>query len=81
LISDLFAIFGSKRKSYLILTSLIASFCWLILALSSNYTFWFLLIILTISSFAYAFQDVMTDALMTEIDKKEKALAQFQSIQ
>jgi MFS family permease len=81
LISDLFAIFGSKRKSYLILTSLIASFCWLILALSPNYTVWFLLIILTISSFAYAFQDVVTDALMIELGKREKALVQFQSIQ
>lgn len=81
LISDLIPVFGSKRKSYLILTSFLAAFCWLILSLTQNYTVWFLLIILTISSFAYAFQDVVTDALMIEIGKKEKRLAEFQSIQ
>ncbi|MCS7184178.1 MAG: MFS transporter [Patescibacteria group bacterium] len=81
LISDLFSLWGSKRKSYLILTSLIASLCWLILALTTDYSVWLLLIILTISSFAYAFQDVVTDALMIEVGKKEKRLIDFQSIQ
>ncbi|MEM0476545.1 MAG: MFS transporter [Candidatus Aenigmatarchaeota archaeon] len=81
LISDLIPIFGSKRKSYLVLTSLLAAFCWLILAFTQNYNVWLLLIILTISSFAYAFQDVVTDALMIEIGKKEKRLAEFQSVQ
>jgi len=81
LISDLFPIKGSRRRNYLILTSLVASFCWLILALTSNYNVWFLLLILTISSFAYAFQDVVTDAYMVEIGKKENSLREFQSIQ
>ena len=81
LISDLLPLFGSKRKSYLIFSSLLAAFCWLTLALSQNYTPWFLLLILTISSFAYAFQDVVTDALMIEIGKKEKRLIEFQSFQ
>lgn len=81
LVSDLIPIFGSKRKSYLILTSLLAAICWLTLSLTQNYTVWLLLTILTISSFAYAFQDVVTDALMIEIGKKEKKLATFQSIQ
>ncbi len=81
LISDLISIFGSKRRSYLILTSLLAALCWLSLSLTQNYTVLFLLIILTISSFAYAFQDVVTDALMIETGKKEKRLAEFQSVQ
>jgi MFS family permease len=81
LISDLFPIKGSRRRNYLILTSLVASFCWLILALTSNYNVWLLLLILTISSFAYAFQDVVTDAYMVEIGKKENSLREFQSIQ
>ncbi|GBD34321.1 Folate-biopterin transporter [bacterium HR35] len=80
-ISDLIPLFGSKRKNYLILSSLLAAFCWLILALTSNYNVWFLLLILTISSFAYAFQDVVTDALMIEIGKKENRLSEFQSFQ
>ncbi len=81
LISDLIPIFGSKRKSYLVLTSLLAAFCWLILSFTQNYTVWLLLIILTFSSFAYAFQDVVADALMIEIGKKEKRLAEFQAVQ
>jgi MFS family permease len=81
LISDLFPLFRSRRRNYLILTSLIASFCWLILALTSDYSVWLLLLILTFSSFAFAFQDVVTDALMIETGKREKALAQFQSMQ
>jgi len=81
LISDLFPIKGSRRRNYLILVSLIASFCWLILALTSNYNVWILLLILTFSSFAYAFQDVVTDAYMVEIGKKENKLREFQSVQ
>jgi MFS family permease len=81
LISDLFPIKGSRRRNYLILTSLIASFCWLILALTSKYNVWLLLLILTFSSFAYVFQDVVTDAYMVEIGKKENKLKEFQSIQ
>lgn len=81
LISDLIPLFGSKRKSYLIITSLIAASCWFLLSSTSNYSVWILLVILTISSFAYAFQDVVTDALMIEIGKKENKLAEFQAIQ
>jgi MFS family permease len=79
LISDSLPLFGSRR-SYLILTSLVASFCWLILALTSDYSVFLLLFILTLSSFAFAFQDVVTDALMIEVGKKENALVQFQSM-
>ncbi len=81
LISDLFPIKGSRRRNYLILVSLIASLCWLILALTQNYNVWLLLLILTFSSFAYAFQDVVTDAYMVEIGKKENKLREFQSVQ
>lgn len=81
LISDLFPIKNSRRRNYLILTSLLASLLWLTLALTSNYNVWFLLLILTLTSFAFAFQDVVTDALMIELGKKEKALREFQGIQ
>ncbi len=81
LISDLIPLKGSRRRNYLILTSLIAAFCWFILALTPNYNVWFLLIVLTFSSFAYAFQDVVTDALMIELGKRENALREFQGIQ
>jgi len=81
LISDLFPIKGSRRRNYLILTSIITSFCWLILALTQNYNVWLLLLILTFSSFAYAFQDVVADAYMVEIGKRENKLREFQSVQ
>ncbi len=81
LISDLLPIKGSRRRNYLILTSLVAAFCWLILALTQNYNVWLLLLILTFSSFAFAFQDVVTDAYMVEIGKKENKLREFQSVQ
>jgi MFS family permease len=80
-ISDNFPIFGSRRKSYLIIVSLLAGLGWLLLALTHNYTVGLLLVILTLSSFAYAFQDVVTDAHMIEMGKKENALTEFQSIQ
>jgi MFS family permease len=80
-ISDTLPLFGSRRRSYLILVSLVAAAGWLVLALTHNYTVGFLLLVLTLSSFAYAFQDVVTDALMIELGKKEKALAEFQSVQ
>lgn len=80
-ISDTLPVFGSRRRSYLVLVSLLAASSWLILALTHNYTVGFLLSVLTLSSLAYAFQDVVTDALMIELGKKENALAEFQSVQ
>lgn len=81
IVSDTRPIFGSRRKNYLVLVSLLAAWCWFSLALAPAYTIWFLLIMLTLSSFAYAFQDVVADAMMIEVGKKEQALAEFQSVQ
>ncbi len=67
MISDLFPIFGSRRKSYLVLTSLCAAACWLILALLPDPSIAApLLILLTLIYMAYAFQDVVSDGLMVE---------------
>ena len=67
LVSDLFPIFGSRRKSYLMLTSLFAAAAWFILAcLPDPGVARLLLLFMTLIYMAYAFQDVVTDGLMVE---------------
>jgi predicted MFS family arabinose efflux permease len=81
MISDLFPIFGSRRKSYLILTSLFAAGAWLLLASLGQYTAGLLLLIMTWIYMAYAFQDVVSDGLMVETGQPLNMTGQFQSIQ
>ena len=81
IISDLCPIFGSRRKSYLILTSLLAAAVWLILAFLSAPAVLPLLLLLTVVYMAYAFQDVVTDGLMIETGQPLNMTGQFQSIQ
>ena len=81
-ISDLCPIFGSRRKSYLILTSLIAAAAWLVLAFMPDPgVVRLLLILMTLIYMAYAFQDVVTDGLMVETGQPLNMTGQFQSIQ
>ena len=82
MISDLFPIFGSRRKSYLILTSLVAAAAWLVLAyLPDPSVVSLLLLLMTMIYMAYAFQDVVTDGLMVETGQALNMTGQFQSIQ
>ncbi len=81
MISDLFPLFGSRRKSYLVLSSLFAAVCWLILSFTSAYTTTLLLVFITLIYMAYAFQDVVTDGLMVETGQPLNMTGQFQSIQ
>ncbi|MFH1208574.1 MAG: MFS transporter [Candidatus Omnitrophota bacterium] len=81
-ISDLFPIFGSRRKSYLMLTSLFAAAAWLILAfLPDPGIARLLLLFMTLIYMAYAFQDVVSDGLMVETGQPLNMTGQFQSIQ
>jgi MFS family permease len=82
MISDLFPIFGSRRKSYLILTSFVAASAWLVLAfLPDPSVVGLLLLLMTLIYMAYAFQDVVTDGLMVEAGQPLNMTGQFQSIQ
>jgi len=82
MISDLFPIFGSRRKSYLILTSLFTTAVWLILTFLPGYNAAkLLLLLMTLIDMAYAFQDVVTDGLMVETGQSLNMTGQFQSIQ
>jgi MFS family permease len=80
-ISDSFPVFGYRRKSYLLLTSMVAGFAWLFLAGIKTYTVSLLLTFITISYMAYAFQDVVTDALMVEVGKPLNLTGYFQAVQ
>lgn len=80
-ISDSFSIFGYRRKSYLIVTSLAAAGIWFVLGRQTEYTIPFLMVLFVASSFAYAFNDVVCDGLMVETGKKHELTEQFQSWQ
>ncbi len=80
-ISDTFPIFGSRRKSYLILSSLLAMAAWGLLAATEAYTVPLLLLLFSVSSLAYAFQDVVTDGLMVETGKPLGLTGRFQAVQ
>lgn len=81
-ISDLFPIFGSRRKSYLILTSIFAAVAWIVLAFLPDYSAArLLLLLMTLIYMAYAFQDVVSDGLMVETGQPLNMTGQFQSIQ
>jgi MFS family permease len=81
IISDTLPIFGYRRKSYLILTAVLAAFIWFYLGQIDNYTVKTLLTLFIISSLAYAFMDVVCDALMVENGKPYNLTGRFQSVQ
>ncbi len=81
IISDCFPIAGSRRKSYLLITSLVVTLSWVALAMTKNYTAGFLLLLFCICDMAYAFQDVVTDGLMVEAGQPLNLTGQFQSVQ
>lgn len=80
-ISDSFPLFGTKRKSYLVLTSGLAAGSWIFLGTLEVLTLGSLLLIISICYLAYAFQDVVTDGLMIDIGKPLNLTGQFQSVQ
>lgn len=81
IISDALPIFGSRRKSYLLATALLAAAIWFALGQIENYTVRTLLLLFTLSSVMYAFMDVVTDGLMVETGKPLGLTGRFQSVQ
>lgn len=80
-ISDTCPLGGSKRKSYLLLSSLIAAAAWFSLGISGTFTVGWLLFWVTMAYMAYAFQDVVADGLMVEVGQPSQMTGRFQSIQ
>ena len=81
IISDAVPIFGSRRKSYLVFTAVLASIIWFSLGQTENHTVKLLLVLFTVSSAVYAFMDVVCDGLMVETGKPHNLTGRFQSIQ
>lgn len=81
IISDAFPLFGYRRKSYLIVTTIASAAIWFTLGQIKQYDITTLIILFTLSSAAYAFMDVLCDALMVENGKAHGLTGRFQSIQ
>ena len=80
-LSDAFPIFGLRRKSYLLITTLGAALVWSVLGFLNNYSVGQLLILFSLSSVFYSFMDVLCDALMVETGQPYKLTGRFQSVQ
>lgn len=81
IISDAFPLGGYRRRSYLLLTTASAAVIWFMLGLTEHYSVQTLIILFSLSSVAYAFMDVLCDALMVETGKPHNLTGRFQSIQ
>ena len=83
-ISDVFPFFGYKRKSYLILNSIIIFLCWMAMA-CLNHSLYSTIIILLIKAISKTFLNACSSAVLVEIskniktEKDEKKLETFNS--
>ncbi len=81
IISDAFPLFGYRRRTYLLLTTAAAALIWFSLGKTQNYSISQLITLFALSSVAYAFMDVLCDALMVETGKPHNLTGRFQAIQ
>lgn len=81
ILSDALPLGGYRRRSYLVLTTASAAVIWFILGRTEHYTISALIVLFSLSSVAYAFMDVLCDALMVETGKPHNLTGRFQSIQ
>ena len=81
LLSDAVPLFGRRRKSYFILTSLLAAVGGFVLAAMETPTYWSLAFLVLLMAFGIAFTDVLTDAMMVESGKPLGLTGAFQSVQ
>jgi MFS family permease len=81
LLSDFVPLFGRRRKSYLLLTSLLAGLAGLALGGGTPDTYWWLAALFTTMALGVAFTDVLVDALMVETGKPRGLTGAFQSVQ
>jgi MFS family permease len=81
LISDFVPLFGRRRKSYFVLTTILAAVAGLWLALLPEHSFWWMALLFAAMGFGLAFTDVLTDALMVEEGRPRGLTGGFQSVQ
>jgi len=81
LISDFVPLFGRRRKSYFLLTCLLATLSGICLAVMREHTFWWMAALFTVMGFGLAFTDVLTDAVMVESGRPLGLTGAFQAVQ
>ena len=81
LLSDFVPLFGQRRRSYLLLTSLLAAGAGLAMGLAVPHSYWWLAGLFTIMGVGLAFTDVLVDALMVENGKPRGLTGAFQAVQ
>ena len=81
LVSDFVPLFGRRRKSYFVLSTVLSAAGGAWLAIASEHKYWGLAIFFTAMGFGLAFSDVLTDALMVEEGRPHGLTGAFQSMQ
>ena len=81
LISDFLPLFGRRRTSYFMLSTVLAAGCGFALALMPQHPYGWLAALFTAMAFGLAFTDVLTDALMVESGKPLGLTGAFQAVQ
>jgi MFS family permease len=81
LLSDLVPLLGSRRRSYLLVTTAMAALGWLVLGMLPTYPWGLTLAMLGLTGLGLAFTDVLCDAVMVEEGKARGLTGRFQSIQ
>lgn len=83
-ISDRFPIFGYRRKPYFVLMALIALVSWVAVGLCAHFKLTAVIpyfILVNVANLAYAFVDVVADAVMVEQGQKLKKVGSFVNFQ
>ena len=81
LTSDLFPLFGYRRKSYLLCVTALAASAWFFLGIQPAQAYGPTLRVLALCGFGLAFSDVLCDAVMVETGKPLGMTGRFQSVQ
>ena len=81
LISDFVPLFGSRRRSYFLLTTALAVVAGATLGASATHPYLWLVGLVALMGLGLAFTDVLTDALMVENGRASGLTGAFQSVQ
>jgi hypothetical protein len=81
LLSDFVPLFGTRRRSYFLITASLAAAAALAVSLMAQAPYWLLTLVITLLWLGVGFTDVLTDALMVENGKPLGLTGAFQSVQ
>ncbi|HYB71530.1 MAG TPA: MFS transporter [Candidatus Bathyarchaeia archaeon] len=81
LLSDFVPLFGTRRRSYFLITASLAAAAAVAVSLTPDSPYWALTTLVTLMWLGVGFTDVLTDALMVESGKPLGLTGVFQSVQ